>query len=97
MEGGGRVQKSFSRIEPKHITGSPKKHESWNTTWKLLTDILERIKGPSNKTDMLKISVRHSILFHQGAFMHAVKKTVSLMISGTPCSINFHKTPTAAR
>ena len=38
-------------------TGSPKKHETQKTTWELLTGILERIKGPSIKTNMSKINV----------------------------------------
>ena len=28
-------------------TGNSKIHENWKTTWGLLTDILERVKGPS--------------------------------------------------
>ena len=32
-------------------TGSPRKHEDWKTTNGLVTDISERIKGPSIKTN----------------------------------------------
>ena len=30
-------------------TESPKKYETWKTTWGLLTDFLERKKGPQLK------------------------------------------------
>ena len=36
----------------KIFTGSPKKHETGKTTLKLLTDILERMKEHSIKTNM---------------------------------------------
>ena len=32
------------------------KHENWKTTWELLTEMLERMKGHSNKPNMLNIS-----------------------------------------
>ena len=38
-------------------TGSPKKHETWKTTWGLLIDILIRMKGPSIETDMRNFSL----------------------------------------
>ena len=40
-------------------TGSPKKHENWKTTQrlvKLVTNMSEEIKGPSVNTNMRKIS-----------------------------------------
>ena len=38
------------QVVPKQdVQGVPKKGETWKTTWGLLTDILERIKGPSIK------------------------------------------------
>ena len=37
------------------LTGSPKKHETWKTTWGLFIDILIRINGPSIKTNIRKI------------------------------------------
>ena len=37
-------------------TGSLKKHENWKTTWGLLTDILQRMKGQSIKLNMRNIS-----------------------------------------
>ena len=41
-----------------YVQGSPKKHETWKTTWELLPVILERIKGPSIKTNMPKLYVK---------------------------------------
>ena len=46
-------------IKSKHegvIQGVPKKHETWKTTWELWIDILIRLKGPSIKTNIWKIS-----------------------------------------
>ena len=40
-----------------YFTGSPKKHETWRKSLGLLTDILERMKGHSIKTNMPTISV----------------------------------------
>ena len=36
-------------------TGSPKKHDNWKTTWRLLTEILERMTGSSIKPTMWKL------------------------------------------
>ena len=38
-------------------TGSPKQHATWKTTWRLLIDILIRLKGPSITTNMRKVSL----------------------------------------
>ena len=40
------------RVTEFSSTGSPKKHETWKTTWELLTDILEIIKDLSIKLNM---------------------------------------------
>ena len=40
------------------LQGLPKKHETWKTTWELLTGILERIKGHSIKANMPKMNVK---------------------------------------
>ena len=40
-----------------YYTGSPKKHETYKTTWRLLTDISERMKGLSINPKMEKSTV----------------------------------------
>ena len=78
-------------------TGSPKKHETWKTTWGLIIDLLIRMKGPSFKTNLRKISVMLTefykilqpspSLWTRAYICNNLKKSACFMSSWTPCMI----------
>ena len=73
-------------------TGSPKKYENWKTTWWILTDILERMKGDSIQKMNVICFLNFTEPFNRGLVYSKgriceVKKLACLMFSGAPCRI----------
>ena len=90
----GTFKNLWKSIGNGQSTGSPKKHENWKTTWGTLTEILERMKGHSIKSNMRKMCVLllefYCKLFNRGLVysygrIFKVKKSACPMVSGTPC------------
>ena len=75
-----------------YLTGSPKKHENWKKTERLLTDILLEIKGPPIKPNVMNFKSNPLIeawFILKGALMKKRNWHV-FMFSVTFCPCIYH-------